>query len=189
MSNKRNYSYINQDKLTSYDEDIVEEPIQQYMPIESKENKLKNKLSLICNNIKNKVSSIFDYIIDLKLKEIYIIYFLLLIWFINLAICTDKDLSDLLFSNLKNILIIFILVFDSLFTIFQSLSIILKKPYIFILSSIMFLIFFAAMLMNAIISLFYNKGLGWQFHLLIIVYNLNSIFWFDKFFEKFIKEE
>ena len=90
-------------------------------------NKLEYKLSLIYKFIKNKVSSLFNRIFDLKLKEIYIIYFLWFIWLINLAIYTDKDISDLLFSNHKNILIIIILVFNSLFTIFQSLSIILKK--------------------------------------------------------------
>ncbi len=147
-------------------------------------NKLKNKISLIYNIIKNNVSSLFNHIFDLKLKEIYIIYFLWLIWFINLAIYTDKDISNLLFSNLKNILIIIILVFNSLFTIFQSLSIILKKNKI--LCTITFLICFSAILINAIISLFYNKGSGWQFHLLIILNNLNSLFLLDfllKFFE------
>ena len=147
-------------------------------------NKLEYKLSLIYKFIKNKVSSLFNRIFDLKLKEIYIIYFLWFIWLINLAIYTDKDISDLLFSNHKNILIIIILVFNSLFTIFQSLSIILKKNKI--LCTITFLICFSAILINAIISLFYNKGSGWQFHLLIILNNLNSLFLLDfllKFFE------
>ena len=151
-------------------------------------NKLEYKLSLIYKFIKNKVSSLFNRIFDLKLKEIYIIYFLWFIWLINLAIYTDKDISDLLFSNHKNILIIIILVFNSLFTIFQSLSIILKKNKI--LCNITFLICFSAILINAIISLFYDKGSGWQFHLLIILNNLNSLFLLDfllNFFE--IKEE
>ena len=60
-------------------------------------NKLEYKLSLIYKFIKNKVSSLFNRIFDLKLKEIYIIYFLWFIWLINLAIYTDKDISDLPF--------------------------------------------------------------------------------------------
>ena len=114
--------------------------------------------------------SFINCILKLKMKYIYILYLLWMIWFINLSIFINKDLSDLLFSNINKILLIFMMIFGTIYTILESLCIIYKKKCA---SSILFFcVYLVALLVGSFISLFKNSGAGWQFHLLLISNNI-----------------
>ena len=145
-----------------------------------KEKMYKNAIP-ICENDNPKTKHFINCILDLKLKDIYILYLLWLIWFINFSIFINKDLSSLLFTNINKILLLFMLTFGSLFIIFENLCIIYNKKYF--LNNLFFLIYFGTLMVVSFKSLFKNDGVGWQFHLLLISINLNLIL-FLKYFNQ-----
>ena len=134
-------------------------------------------------NDETKNKSFINRILNLKMKYIYILYLLWMIWFINLSIFINKDLSDLLFSNINKILLIFMMIFGTLYTILESLYIIYQKKYT---SNILFYVYFVALLVGSFTSLFKNSGAGWQFHLLLISNNLNFISFLKYFKLKYV---
>ena len=109
-------------------------------------------------NDETKNTSFIKCILNLKMKYIYILYLLWMIWFINLSIFINKDLSDLLFSNINKILLIFMMIFGTLFTILESSCIIYKTEYT--LNILFFCVYFVALLVGSFISLFKNSGAG-----------------------------
>ena len=107
-------------------------------------------------------------------KEMFLILFIFLVWFVNISIYIKGDLSVLFFSNLNNMTLIYIIFFYTLFILMETINI-LKKKFFSLHVYIIFSIYFFFLLSVLCKSLFYTKLWGWQFYLIIILINLNLI--------------
>ena len=115
----------------------------------------------------------FHGIQDLSVKEIFAIFFLWIILFLNFSIFLNKDFLDLFFPNISLIILILTIFLGIFFVAIETWNIIKRYRYHF--HNFIYVFYFAIILLIVFKSLLYNKGFSWQFYLIMIVINFNLI--------------
>ena len=173
----------------------IKEPLEDYLDKEEEEKeneknrKLNNiiialkKINILINviiNIKNKmleeeerIKDKFYGVQDLTVKEIFAIFFLWMVLFLNLSIFLKGDFLELFFPNISLMLLGLVIFLCVSLVVIETWNIIKRDKCTF--HNIIPYFYLVVLLLIVFKSILYSKGFNWQFYLIIVVINLNLI--------------
>ena len=135
--------------------------------------KITREINLIIREIKElSINKIFEYYKFSDRNSIIKIFFVWLIFFLDIGIFFKSDLSELFFSDTKKflylllILLLFLVIFKTVLILRYLDSLCYK---------LLFLLYIIILGLTLLKSAIYSKGWGWPFYLIIFLININLV--------------
>ena len=135
--------------------------------------KITREINFIIKEFKElSINKIFEYCKSSDRNSIIKIFFVWLIFFLDIGIFFKNDLSELFFSDTKKflylllILLLFLVIFKTMLILIYPNSVCYKLLFI------LYIIILGFILLKSVI---YSKGWGWPFYLIIFLININLV--------------
>ena len=135
--------------------------------------KITREINFIIKEFKElSINKIFEYCKSSDRNSIIKIFFVWLIFFLDIGIFFKNDLSELFFSDTKKFL--YLLLIMLLFLVIFKAMLILIYPDS-VCYKLLFILYIIVLGFTLFKSVVYSKGWGWPFYLIIFLININLV--------------